>query len=72
MERYAKPQLLFLQIIMLKVDDSAYAWYILRMQTAGLCHTVTIYSPLLSIRFIVSPLRNLPVKNDRKLGGFKV
>ena len=34
MEHYAIPQLLFLQMIMLKVD-SAYAWYVLSIQTAG-------------------------------------
>ena len=38
MARYAKSQLLYLQMIMLK-EDSSYARYIMRMQTTGLCYT---------------------------------
>ena len=38
MARHAKPQPLFLQMSLLKVDY-AYAWHILSMQTAVLCYT---------------------------------
>ena len=38
MARYAKAQLLYLQMTMLK-EDSSYARYILSMQTTGLCYT---------------------------------
>ena len=75
MARRAISQLLYLQVIMLKVD-SEYARYILSLHTAGLCYKQPLNNCIYTLVNIplrrtlsVTPLRNLPVNKRLKKFG---